>query len=51
METISLSHEVSEFLDLLGPFYEFLPEELTGNNNENNQRSNEEDNQIKTSTS
>ena len=27
VETISLNEEVSGFLDILGPFYEFLPEE------------------------
>lgn len=29
VETLSLNTEVSDFLDILGPFYEFLPEELT----------------------
>ncbi|XP_027203256.2 acyl-CoA-binding domain-containing protein 5-like [Dermatophagoides pteronyssinus] len=42
IETISMTHEVSEFLDLLGPFYEFLPEEMTNdaNNSKNDTKMN-----------
>lgn len=36
IETLSLGAEVSDFLDILGPFYEFLPEEVTGGKSSNN---------------
>ena len=32
VETLSLNEEVSNFLDILGPFYEFLPEEVVNKN-------------------
>ncbi|KAH9517863.1 Acyl-CoA binding domain containing 5 [Dermatophagoides farinae] len=35
IETISMTHEVSEFLDLLGPFYEFLPDDMTNGKTNN----------------
>ena len=30
-----MTHEVSEFLDLLGPFYEFLPDDMTNGKTNN----------------
>lgn len=35
IETLSLNEEVSDFLDILGPFYEFLPEEVTSKSGPN----------------
>lgn len=33
IETLSMSKQVGEFLDILAPFYEFLPENENNNNN------------------
>lgn len=36
IETLSHNAEVTDFLDILGPFYEFLPEEVTGDKSNSN---------------
>ncbi len=39
IETLSMNAEVSDFLDILGPFYEFLPEEVTRSKSNSNSSS------------